>query len=55
MTDALVLRNALLIDGTGAPPKPDATVVVAEGIIQDIGGLKTKSPKGARVVDLKGK
>ena len=55
MTDALVLRNALLIDGTGAQPKPDATVIVAGGIIQDIGGLKTKSPKGARVVDLKGK
>ena len=42
MTDSLVFRNALLIDGTGAPPKPDATVVVAEGIIQDIGGLKTQ-------------
>jgi imidazolonepropionase-like amidohydrolase len=55
MTDSLVLRNALLIDGTGAQPKPDATVVVAGGIIQEIGGLNTAAPKGARVVDLKGK
>jgi imidazolonepropionase-like amidohydrolase len=55
LTDYLVIRNALLIDGTGAPPKPDVTVVVAGGIIQDIGGSKRKPPKGARVIDLKGK
>jgi hypothetical protein len=42
MMDALVLRNALLIDGTGTQPKPDITVVVAGGIIRDIGGPKTK-------------
>jgi imidazolonepropionase-like amidohydrolase len=55
MTDRLVFRHALLIDGTGAPPQPDATVIVAEGVIQEIGGLRAKSPKGARVVDLKGR
>jgi len=55
MTDSLVFRNALLIDGTGAQARPDVTVVVAGGVIQDIGGGKTRSPKGARVLDLKGK
>ena len=45
MTDSLVLRNALLIDGTGAAPRPDATVVAtAENPIDRIGlfedGLK---------------
>ena len=51
----LVLRNALLIDGTGAPPNPDRTVIVAEGRIQEIGGPGTKCPGGAAVADLKGK
>ena len=55
MNESIVIRNALLIDGTGAAPKPDATVVVAEGVIKEVGGKTTKAPADARVVDLKGK
>jgi imidazolonepropionase-like amidohydrolase len=55
MTAPLVLRNATLIDGTGAQPRPDVTVVVADGIIQEIGGPKTRFPDRAAVQDLKGK
>ena len=55
MSESIVIRNALLIDGTGAAPKPDATVVVAEGAIKEMGGKTTKAPADARVVDLKGK
>jgi imidazolonepropionase-like amidohydrolase len=55
MTAPLVLRNATLIDGTGAEPRPDVTVVVADGVIQEIGGPVSRIPDRATVVDLKGK
>jgi imidazolonepropionase-like amidohydrolase len=55
MADCLVLRNALLIDGTGAAPRPDATVVVCDGRIREVEGPGAKPPTGARVIDLGGK
>jgi imidazolonepropionase-like amidohydrolase len=55
MSHPVVFKNALVIDGTGAPPQPVATVIVAEGAIQEIAGPNATAPRGAQVVDLKGK
>lgn len=53
---ALVLTGATLIDGTGAPPVPDAVVVVRDGRIAAAGPRgKVAIPKGARVEDLAGR
>ncbi|MCU0564646.1 MAG: hypothetical protein MUE48_12015 [Desulfobacterales bacterium] len=54
MTAPLVLRNALLIDGTGAAPRPDAAVVVSDGLIREVAGPGAKAPAGAREIDLGG-
>lgn len=52
----LVLRGATLIDGTGAPPRQNATVVVEDGRIVAVGGAEVISPpEGAEVVDLAGR
>jgi cytosine/adenosine deaminase-related metal-dependent hydrolase len=37
MADTLVLKHAPLIDGTGAEPRENVTVVVADGVIREIG------------------
>ena len=51
-----VLTHATLIDGTGAAPVEDATIVVRGEKIAAIGpSSKVKTPKGAQVVDLSGK
>ena len=51
-----VLRHATVVDGTGHPPISDATIVIGNGKIQDIGPpLKVQPPPGARTVDLTGK
>lgn len=50
----IVLKNAFLIDGTGKPPVPDCTILIENGIIQEIGnGLPTEG--AAAVIDLQGK
>jgi len=52
----LVLQNARLIDGTGAPAKSDLTVVIREGKISKIAQSgDVQIPEGAEVIDLKGK
>ena len=55
MSQPVVFKNALVIDGTGAPPQPVPTVIVAEGAIQEVAGPSAKAPRGAQVVDLRGK
>ena len=51
-----VLRHATVVDGAGHPPISDATIVIGNGKIQDIGSsLKVQPPAGARSVDLTGK
>jgi imidazolonepropionase-like amidohydrolase len=50
---ATVLAGATLIDGTGAPPVPHATVVVANGRIE-CAGTSCKAPAGASVRDVSG-
>ena len=54
MAETLIFTNVFLIDGTGSEPREDATVVVADGRIKEVGGAATKAPAG-RVIDLEGK
>lgn len=52
----VALVGATLIDGTGAPPVRDATVVVAHGAIVRAGPrASTPVPRGARTIDVAGK
>jgi imidazolonepropionase-like amidohydrolase len=53
--DVLVFTNATLIDGTGAPPRPDTTIVVAGQRILAVGQHGVAPPDGVRVVNLRGK
>ena len=52
----LVFTHVTVIDATGAPPKPDMTVVITGERITEIGPTgKVKFPKNARIVDGQGK
>lgn len=46
--------GATLIDGTGGPPTPDATVLIEENRIL-AAGFALEIPEGARVIDVTGK
>ena len=51
-----VLTHATLIDGTGAPPQNDATLVMENGRLRDLGpSSKVAVPPGATVLNLTGK
>jgi len=53
---SLALVGATLVDGTGAPPIANATVVVQSGRIVDAGpSASTPVPSGARRIDVAGK
>jgi imidazolonepropionase-like amidohydrolase len=53
---ALLLDNATLIDGTGAEPRANVSVLVEDGRIAQIGGAAAlRAPEGARVVDCAGR
>ena len=53
---SIALVGATLVDATGAPPVPDATVVVQNGRIVAAGpGASTPVPSGARRIDVAGK
>jgi imidazolonepropionase-like amidohydrolase len=52
----LAIVGATLIDGTGGAPIADSVVVIHDGRIVAVGPrAKTKIPKGAHIVDAKGK
>src|SRR5581483_3103612 len=52
----VALTHARVIDGTGAPPREDQTIVMRGGAIAALGdSARTPSPAGATVVDLSGK
>ena len=55
----IAFRGATLIDGTGAPPVPDALLVVADGRIAYVGAAKREAldavPADAETVSLPGK
>ena len=51
-----VLTHATVIDGTGAAPQNDVSVVMENGVIRDMGpSSKITAPAGAAVMDLTGK
>jgi len=52
---AVVLTHARVIDGTGAAPLEDQTIVISGGRIESVGpGAAAKAPANARVIDLTG-
>jgi enamidase len=52
----IALTNVRVIDGTGAPPRAEQTIVLRNGSIAEIGGAAiVKTPEGAIVLDLAGK
>lgn len=54
-TTPLVIRNGLLIDGTGADPIPDAVLVIEQGHIVAVGEAGTvEIPEGAEIIDAQG-
>jgi imidazolonepropionase-like amidohydrolase len=51
----LWLTNARVVDGTGAPARDGAAVLVGDGTIERVGSASESAPDGARVLDLKGR
>ncbi|HJZ72011.1 MAG TPA: amidohydrolase family protein [Vicinamibacterales bacterium] len=52
----IALTHARVIDGTGAAPREDQTIVIRDGNIADVGGAASIAvPPGATAVDLSGK
>jgi imidazolonepropionase-like amidohydrolase len=52
----VVLSHVTVIDGTGAPARPDQTIVIRDGRIAEIGAASSvAAPAGAPVMDLTGK
>jgi len=52
----LAITGATLIDATGAPPQPEATVLIEDQKILSVGSAKaTKIPRGAQILDATGK
>jgi enamidase len=52
----VALTHARVIDGTGAPPRDDQTVVFSDGKITAIGNAATTTiPAGAQTIDVTGK
>jgi imidazolonepropionase-like amidohydrolase len=49
-----VLKDATLIDGSGATPQSNVTIVIENGRLRDI-GTGVAAPAGATVIDLAGK
>jgi len=51
----VALNHVRVVDGTGAPPADDQTIVIANGKIQAVGRFgSTPVPAGAQVMDLTG-
>jgi amidohydrolase family protein len=50
------LMHARVIDGTGAPPRDDQTIVIRDGTIAEVGSTASVAvPSGATAIDLTGK
>jgi len=55
-TPVVALTHVRVIDGTGAPPRENQTVIVRDGRIAAVGdAARTQVPSGAQVLDLAGK
>ena len=56
LAETTVLTHVTVIDGTGAPAKPDSAIVMTDGKISYVGPMAgLKAPAGARTEDLSGK
>ncbi len=55
-TPVVVLRHVRVIDGTGAAPRDDQTIVLSHGLITATGNAATTQvPAGAQILDLAGR
>ena len=55
-TPVVALTHARVIDGTGAAPRPDQTVIIRDGRIESMSSAASaRIPAGAQVLDLTGK
>ena len=55
-TPVVALTHVRVIDGTGAAPKEDQTLIIRDGNIVALGAARsTRAPDGAQVMDLTGK
>src|SRR5256886_14415523 len=55
-TPVVALTHVRVIDGTGAAPKEDQTLIIRDGNIVALGAARsTRVPDGAQVMDLTGK
>jgi enamidase len=55
-TTVVALTHVRVIDGTGAPPREDQTLIIRDGNIAALGAsARTPVPAGAQVLDLTGK
>jgi len=55
MQGSRVIRGGMLIDGTGAPPAEDATVVIEGSKVAVVGRGRVQIPSGAQVIDAGGR
>ena len=53
--DVVALTHVRVIDGTGAAPREDQTLLIRDGRIASLGDAHTAVPESARVIDLAGK
>ena len=54
--DSRLIEHALLIDGTGSPPRQDISILVEDGWISQVGPANTvQAPPGAETIDASGK
>ncbi len=51
----ILLHNASLVDGTGAPARPHVDILIHKGLVQHVGPAFTKAPRKVDVVDCTGK
>jgi imidazolonepropionase-like amidohydrolase len=55
MRQVVLLRNARVIDGTGAPPQEHVSLLLRNGKIEQMGGVEIQGPVGTQIRDLTGK
>lgn len=52
----IIIRGATLIDGTGAPPQPNTTVIIRDGLIEAVTtDSAAEAATAARIIDAAGK
>src|SRR5215213_5333032 len=56
LSPVLALYGGIVVDGTGAPPMPDAVVIVRDGRIAAVGpAARIQIPEGAQRINLMGR